>query len=99
MLQVLNYRKKPNVVAAVLTGDVMRAFQAEPEALPHWILERIQTGSMKLYPLTMSVLTNHGYAEAQPGDWLILTGAGEVYPCSDAEFRKNYELAEPAVEG
>ncbi len=38
--------------------------------------------------------STNGPVRVNRGDWCIL-GEKEIYPCTDAEFQKRYELVEP----
>lgn len=77
------YRKKPIVIEAFQwTGQ-------PPREWPAWAM----TSLAILYEISsLQVDTNHGPVRANKGDWLIKTEAGEIYPCQDDEFWKNYEV-------
>lgn len=40
---------------------------------------------------TLDIPTLEGVMTAQPGDWIIRGGAGEIYPCKPGIFRSAYE--------
>lgn len=37
------------------------------------------------------VLTDHGYAQVSPGDWILTGIKGEFYPCKEDTFYEIYE--------
>ena len=37
------------------------------------------------------VRTLQGWVRGEPGDWLIISGRGEVYPIKEDVFREDYE--------
>lgn len=41
----------------------------------------------------LSVQTNHGFVQAEPGDWIIKQVDGELYPCKDSVFQATYTVA------
>lgn len=83
------YRKRPVVIEAV------QYLGNNGSEVDRWMQERgHEPAAIEQWRGPLFVNTNHGVAIAKPTDWIIYTEAGELYPCSEAEFRKNYELAE-----
>lgn len=92
------FRKRPVIIEAVQFIPDPEVFYHElllsnldPEKAPQHFFEGYQIihGFGGIHCL---VETNHGKARLNATDWLITTAAGEDYPCSNAEFRRNYEL-------
>lgn len=64
--------------------------------LKHWVnagIAPISGGVETCDIVSFELETNHGFARVSAGDWVIKTEAGEFYPCSNAEFQKNYSKA------
>ncbi len=75
------YRKLPVVIEAV-------QYNGPDTSLPEHIRAKV------LINHTFGIChidTREGTLQCEPGDWLIVGVEGEVYPCSDAIFRKTYE--------
>jgi hypothetical protein len=86
MLKILNARKKPIIIQAVLItpdnlGDLALAFK-----------EVVIEG---LYPQqTVTVSTLEGIANAMPGAYLMIGVEGELYICQGEIFDKTYDIVE-----
>lgn len=89
-MPTLEYVKKPVKV---------RAWQLPEDPdhtreIPQWIVQNLMAGTFKAgHNGSMIVPTNHGPVHVKPGEWLIQSGAGEYYPCTDEVFKTNYVLA------
>lgn len=79
------YVKKPVKVVAFQLKDT------DDDYLPVWFQHNIQMHIVIPRNFGFSLKTNHGYADAKFGDWVILTTEGELYPCSNEVFERNYE--------
>lgn len=79
------FRKRPIEV---------EAFQWNGQPPHHWPEWARHNLSIRYEVSNLQVDTNHGATRANKGDWVIYTAAGEVYPCTAAEFTKNYEPVE-----
>jgi hypothetical protein len=52
------------------------------------LAKQLQEGEMEF------IHTLEGTMQANPGDWIIIGVAGEMYPCRDDIFAKTYEPVE-----
>jgi hypothetical protein len=100
MSATFQYRKKPAVVEAFQwTKEFVEAMEGTktiicPQWLIHAIGHEIITPSA-LYPGRNFIRTNTGNAELEYGDWVIHNEeTGEVYPCSDADFKAGFDKVE-----
>jgi len=89
-MPTLEYVKKPVKV---------RAWQLPEEPdhtreIPQWVVQNLMAGTFKAgHNGSIVVTTNHGPVHVKPGEWLLQSGAGEYYPCTDEVFKTNYVLA------
>lgn len=69
---------------------------------PPWIYEALRAGNL----ITMEgsdrpyllCRTNHGPTRCSPGDWIIESPEGELYPCTDKVFQSTYVKAGQPIE-
>lgn len=66
------------------------AFKFEGQGPVEWPQWARDTLDLRFEITNVQCLTKHGSARANIGDWIIRTPAGEVYPCTDEVFKKNY---------
>lgn len=45
----------------------------------------------------VKIRTNHGEVSAKPGDWILQSPSGEIYPCTDETFQATYVPAPEPV--
>ncbi|MFD2703786.1 hypothetical protein ACFSVM_25485 [Paenibacillus shunpengii] len=90
----MRYRKKPVVVDAFKwTGG---PDQVED---PVWIVDAISSGVVAFCPKDsrgpqLLIDTLEGCMEARPGDYIIQSVNGEIYPCKADIFEQTYEAIE-----
>jgi hypothetical protein len=82
------YQSKPKLVKAAQVALGLNLKELFPLQYQQGDVFRREDGSV-------STKTNHGWSIAVPGDWIILTEAGEVYPCSHVEFVRIYTPVVP----
>jgi hypothetical protein len=86
MLKILNVRKKPIVVQAVLiTPDNMEELAVA--------FDTVNTFTSRDNTL-LTVSTLEGNYQACPGNYLMIGIEGEVYPIQGDIFNKNYDVVE-----
>jgi hypothetical protein len=85
----MRYRKKSVVVEAVQWLN--KKIVCPPG--PTWFAEAEGRGDIRLSGDELTVETQHGPAQARPGDWIIRGIDGEVYPCRPDVFEATYEPA------
>lgn len=56
-----------------------------------WLTKNNADKSMRWIGNGAEINTNHGKVYAGPGDFIILSDTGEIYPCNPDEFKKRYE--------
>lgn len=98
------FRKKPIEIQAWHWR-----FSTEQAEEPVWIRDALhrwpQLGSIAFEPHhpdgpRIAIATLEGVMTANPGDWIILGTAGEVYPCKPDVFETVYEpVREPTSPG
>jgi hypothetical protein len=86
----MKYRKKAVVIEAVQWLNRKIACPPGPE----WFYDAERKGVIQLAGDTLSIKTQHGVAEARPGDWIIQGIDGELYPCRANIFAATYESAD-----
>lgn len=91
----MKFRKKPVVIEAVEVSEVLRAASKEWDALPDWVAQAYEGGSLLLLPHWLEILTLEGTMRAELSDWLIQGVKGELYPCKPDIFEATYEKVEP----
>lgn len=81
----MRYRKKPIAIEAFQFTNVVLG-----EEGPEWANDkRITFANGKL-----RINTLEGVMTAEPGDYIILGIAGEIYPCKPKIFEATYEAVE-----
>lgn len=86
----MRFRKKPVVIEAV---------QLPPSALPSWLADAVDAGSVRLYRDGIaSIDTLEGIMHAGFGDWIIRGVKGEIYPCKPDIFAATYDAVPDHVE-
>ena len=94
------YRKKPVIIEAVRFIGTGTPPEIEgPE--PHWYevartYDAGEIGGIAYWEGVLVIETLEGRMVAQPGDWVVLGIAGEVYPVKDAIFVETYDPVEEA---
>lgn len=87
----MKYRKRPLEIDAFQIKPAMKNSE-----LPHWALEAMANGKLRLARLSQSTLlvevtTLEGEMKCGYGDWVIRGIEGELYPCKRDIFEKSYE--------
>jgi hypothetical protein len=85
------FRKKPVLVQAVRTADVLRAAGGDWSELPEWLKAFYEAGNMLFLPGSVEILTLEGHMRAEAADWIIQGVKGEIYPCKPDIFEQTYE--------
>lgn len=86
----MKFRKKPIVIEAWQYNT--------REIAPKWLTDRIATGELRGVPGGVEVKTLHGPVLAKPGDWIVRSVKGDIYPCAPDVFAATYEpVTEPAL--
>lgn len=63
--------------------------------IPDWVIEALEEGKIAPSGLALSVYTDTGPAHCNPGDWLIRSAEGLIWPTSPDYFSSHYrEIAE-----
>lgn len=58
--------------------------------LEEWITKNNADKSMRWIGNGAEITTNHGKVYAAPGDFIILSNTGEIYPCNPEVFHAKY---------
>jgi hypothetical protein len=90
----MKYRKKPEVVNAVIWNG--NEFE---NGIPSWIGNALRSkpgskGSVFRTGDKVQVFASDGMMIADPGDWIIKTKNGDMYPCKPDVFKTLYEKME-----
>ena len=88
----MKYRKKPVVIEAVNTSEMIIAYRnKEFKNVPDWVRKAVDEGTITLTALVASVKTLEGEMLAWHTDMLIQGINGEIYPCKIDIFEATYE--------
>lgn len=91
------FRKKPVVIEAVRTKDVIHAANGDWSALPDWVKEAYESNDSVGIVFAQDgvhISTLEGTMLAEPDDWIIRGVKGEIYPCKPDIFEQTYEPVE-----
>lgn len=64
-----------------------------------WIYKAIEDEIIFFIFGEMAVRTNNGLVIIEDGDYIILDGLNEIYPCKPITFHRNYSYAKEEEEG
>ena len=90
----MKFRKKPVEIEAVRVDEALRAAESEWKALPKWLADAYEAGTVIFLTNALEVLTLEGRMTGNRGDWIIRGVKGELYPCKPDIFAATYETAE-----
>lgn len=85
------FKKKPVVIEAWLTADLMETARRNWESLPYWIRAEFENGNFVLTDDGIQIQTLAGTMLALPSDQLIRGVKGEFYPCEEDIFKATHE--------
>lgn len=85
------YRKKPVVIDAEPTAQLVACSQNNWDALPQWFRDHYEAGNILIRPNGLDIETPEGTMAAELTDYVICGVAGEVYPCKPEIFDQTYE--------
>jgi hypothetical protein len=86
------YRKKPVVINAWLTRDLMELYAEDDRGnFPTQISTAWLEGKLLFTNTHMLVNTLEGDMRSEPDDYLICGVQGELYPCKPDIFKATYE--------
>lgn len=88
------YRKKPVVIDAWETSELLRCARETWSELPETIMAIYETGGVVFETNAISIKTLEGTMRADKGDWVIKGVKGEFYPCKPDIFAATYEAVE-----
>ena len=87
------FRKKPVVIEAVDTHQMLIYAKSDWRALPEWLREAYEQGNIVFRMDAIDIKTLEGWMLANPSDKLIRGVKGEIYPCKPDIFEATYEAA------
>lgn len=92
----MKFRKKPVVIEAVPTREVLHAAAHDWKALPSWVVDAYEGRNEGVKTLVFArdgvhISTLEGVMLAERDDWIIRGVQGELYPCKPDIFEATYE--------
>ena len=87
------FRKKPLEIEAERVSDLIATARGNWSALPPWIRQAYDAGSLLFLPDAVEISTLEGRMRGDKGDWIIQGVQGELYPCKPDIFAGTYEPA------
>lgn len=87
----MKYRKKPVVIEAIQTREVMANALSGYEPVPPWLVSAVESGDVVLADNGLEIKTLEGVMKAGPEDYVIQGVKGEIYPCKPDIFLATYE--------
>lgn len=95
----MKFRKKPVVIEAYRTSDLIKSAREDWESLPQCIVEAYEKGEVVFGDSIINICTLEGVMTADAADWVIRGVKGELYPCKPDIFDATYENADaPALD-
>lgn len=88
----MKYRKKPVVIQAWRTRDIIRDAAGDWKNLPERIRQMYDDGWVVFAPEAIYIKTLEGDMRAELDDWIICGVKGELYPCKPDIFAATYEV-------
>jgi hypothetical protein len=88
------FRKKPVVIEAWPTRELIRASKTQWASLPICVVEAYEQGGWVFYSDHISIPTLEGTHRAEIDDMIIRGVAGEFYPCKSSIFKETYDAVE-----
>lgn len=85
------FRKKPVVIEAVKTCEVIVDAARRWSELPEWLKDEYEKGNIVFMAKKVNIKTLEGVMTADKDDWIIKGVNGELYPCKPDIFEKTYE--------
>lgn len=85
------FRKKPVVIAAVKTWEMIVHAARSWSELPQWLSGTYEAGNIVFMADKINIKTLEGVMTADKDDWIIKGVSGELYPCKPDIFEKTYE--------
>ncbi|MGC4769217.1 hypothetical protein ACLQ25_09580 [Micromonospora sp. DT44] len=85
------FRKKPVEIQAVVIADLIRAARSDWPALPDWVRDAYEGGTILVLRDSIEIVTLEGRMLGGRDDWLIRGVQGELYPCKPDIFEATYE--------
>ena len=82
------------VIAAEEVNRLIAWASRDWEKLPPWFVEAYDAGDIIVAPNALHIHTLEGDHRGDPGDWIIVGVAGELYPCKPDIFEATYEATE-----
>jgi len=90
----MKYRKKPVVIEAMQTRELIRDATTNWMGLPPWFRSYYENGKVVIAPDRLFIQTLEGEHTAQLDDIVICGVRGELYPCKPEIFAMTYEPVE-----
>lgn len=95
----MKYRKKPVIIEAELTREIIEKCKNEWNELPLWFTNAYSKGDVLILGRDgIEIRTLEGTMHAEPDDYIICGVQGELYPCKPDIFALTYEKIE-RIEG
>lgn len=86
------FRKKPVVIEAWDTHQLIISARSDWKALPQVIRDEYEKGNVIFCPDHISIVTLEGVHRADPADKIICGVKGELYPCKPDIFAATYDM-------
>ena len=90
----MKFRKKPVVIEAYRTRELLHAAANTWTDLPECIVKAYDAGNILFLPDTIEIKTLEGWHRADINDMIIKGVAGELYPCKPDIFDQTYDRVE-----
>jgi hypothetical protein len=87
----MKFRKKPVVIEAFLTSNLLLDAAGRWWGLPKCVVEQYDAGNIIFLPDAILISTLEGQMRAEPNDMVICGIKGELYPCKPDIFKATYE--------
>lgn len=95
----MKYRKRPIVIDAWPTVDLLRAAKKDWSALPVQVRDAYERGEILFLCDGLTISTLEGAMTAELDDWVICGVKGELYPCKPDVFAAAYDAEQEADHG
>lgn len=88
----MRFRKKPVEIEAAGVAELIAAAREDWPALPSWIREAYDQGTILFLPDAVEIVTLEGTMRGDRADWIIQGVQGELYPCKPDIFMATYDV-------
>ncbi|RYG55606.1 hypothetical protein EON80_30435 [bacterium] len=93
------FRRKPATVQAEQVRTLLNQVRSNWSHLPDWFNDLYEAGKAIIYRNHIAVDGKGGLIDAEINDYLVCNAQGEVQVMKAEDFRAEYELVLPPLEG